>query len=464
MFEELTNYGSSIAVVDESGSVSYKELYSIGQNILEILEGCQLVLLFPDFSRIFVAIYVALLRTNTPFLLIEEHADWGKFLNLIERYDPDVILINRLENSISGYESKNSFYQYFVLQSTRPNTTQVNPSNSLMLPTSGSTGASNYVRLSSKNIESNTTQIIKSLGISKAHRPLLTMPLNYSYGLSVLNTHLTVGSSITLSPRFVLTKEFWNSVHENNINSFSGVPFFYQNLLRIPTAQFGKNKPKLFTQAGGKLDSNAINRMITMALELDSEFVVMYGQTEATARIAVNRMDELSMRRDSVGHALEGISIEILDSNGESCPIGESGEIRVEGPNISLGYANSRSDLVKGDENQGQLLTGDLGYLDSEGFLFITGRKKRFVKIFGFRYSLDDLESKVKDQVDSIIFIAHQDEIFCISERELTNDEKDQISDKLPRLPTPLKYFSIATFPRLSNGKLDYESIRVLMQ
>jgi len=263
----------------------------------------------------------------------------------------------------------------------------------VLISTSGSTGAPRFVMISHGNLTANTEAIIRSQHLANDERAMLILPLSYCFGASVFHTHLYQGGSVVFDHRFMLPDKVLRAIGEHNCTTFAGVPTVYNILLRrsnlrsIPMPGLRR-----FLQAGGVLAPERIGEM--QAAVPNAKFYVMYGQTEATARIACLDPERLNDKRGSAGLPLDNLTVRIADEQGRDLPVGELGEILVKGPSISSGYLNDEEEnrRVFGD---GWLRTGDLARLDEEGYLWIEGRKSAFLKIRGVRVSFAEAETFV---------------------------------------------------------------------
>ncbi|TDE50956.1 long-chain fatty acid--CoA ligase [Nonomuraea mesophila] len=254
---------------------------------------------------------------------------------------------------------------------------QPHPDLAVLLATSGSTGNPRLVRLSRRAVLANAAAIATALSIEPAEVAPTSLPLHYSYGLSVLNSHLLAGASVVLTEAGLLERSFWADLDAHRCTSLAAVPYQYEMLRRLRYDRAEHPALATLTQAGGRLSEELTKEFAAQA----DRFFVMYGQTEATARIAVMPPDRLAGRPGSAGLAVPGGRLSIDD-----------GQVVYHGPNVMMGYAESAADLARGDDLGGVLRTGDLGRLDSEGFLYVTGRLRRIAKIFGVRVNLDDVE------------------------------------------------------------------------
>ncbi|MGW0478498.1 AMP-binding protein [Nonomuraea sp. NPDC003214] len=320
------------------------------------------------------------------------------------------------------------------------------PDLAVLLATSGSTGSPKLVRLSRAAVLANARAIAEALAIGPAEIAPTSLPLHYSYGLSVLNSHLVAGASVLLTDAGLLERSFWASLDEHRCTSLAAVPYQYEMLRRLRFDPADHPSLTTLTQAGGRLRPD----LVTEFAALPTTLYVMYGQTEATARIAVLPPDRLAGKPGSAGVAVPGGRLEIVD-----------GEVVYHGPNVMMGYADEAADLAKGDELGGVLRTGDLGHLDEEGFLHLTGRVKRIAKIFGVRVNLDDVERLLRD-CGPIAATGGDDRVTVWAE----GVDAKGCSTLARRLGTELRLHwsgfdvrGVDRLPLLTTGKIDYRAL-----
>jgi acyl-CoA synthetase (AMP-forming)/AMP-acid ligase II len=274
--------------------------------------------------------------------------------------------------------------------------TKINRQLALLLPTSGSTGSPKHVRLSEANLDANAQSIIEYLRIDKSDRPITSLPFHYSYGLSVLNSHIQAGATLCVTGLSVSQGEFWKFFRSNDCNSFAGVPYTYEMLKRLGFARIELPSLRYMTQAGGKMNKDLTLYFLALAEERGFQFYTMYGQTEATARISYLPYSHARSKIGSIGKPIpKGNWWLVKENNVRIEEPNQEGELVYSGPNVMLGYAESGEDLALGDCLKGVLKTGDLVYMDAEGYCYITGRLKRFIKIYGNRFSLDEIEENL---------------------------------------------------------------------
>jgi acyl-CoA synthetase (AMP-forming)/AMP-acid ligase II len=332
----------------------------------------------------------------------------------------------------------------------------------LLLGTSGSTGSSKQVRLSREAIRSNASSIAHTLGLRKDDRAITSLPLSYSFGLSVLHSHLYAGASVVLSNLSIGESEFWQQFIENGCTSFSGVPFSYQMLKQM---RFNPQKyplMRMMTQAGGKMAPDLLKYFSELAHNHGIQLRVMYGQTEATARMAIATNDEIMSDPATVGKAIPGGSFEILDHEGQEVSTGVEGEITYRGPNVMLGYAESFEDLALPNQLNGVLPTGDLGYLDDHGRLFVTGRLRRITKVFGIRVSLDDVEQMLSRHGEIVAVSGDDCIVIAVGPDVKATFEqiKEEVANSLCTNKRGVVVRGVTSLPRLPTGKPNYEEVK----
>lgn len=259
--------------------------------------------------------------------------------------------------------------------------------------TSGSTGKPRAVMVSHGNIISNTESIVEYLGLTANDRIMGVLPFHYCFGASLLHTHLLVGGSLVLEPRFTYPEVVLRRMIDTKCTGFAGVPSHYQILLRT-SALAGKSFPHLryVQQAGGPLAPSLI-RKLQEALP-DTRVFIMYGQTEATARLSYLPPEMLQAKLGSVGKGIPGVRLKVVDDAGnEVCP-GQVGEIVAEGDNVALGYWQAPDETAAAFRS-GQLHTGDLATVDEDGYLYIVDRARDFLKCGGRRVSRVEVHNKI---------------------------------------------------------------------
>jgi len=395
--------------------------------------------------------YLGALNGRCAVILLDSTLNPQLLRDFIEAYRPDWIFSAQPAFELSGY-GMSAAGGAGLLERKEQKDLELHANLALLLSTSGSTGSPKLVRLTLSNLAANAASIAQYLQLTAQERPITSLPMSYSYGLSVLNSHLQVGATIALTEDGVIRREFWDAIDRYGCTSFAGVPYTYQMLLQTGLLNKKGSSLQMLTQAGGRLEEGHIQQMYELALQRNWKFYVMYGQTEATARISYVPFEQLGEKIGAVGRAIPGGSLSVDE---------ETGELLYRGPNVMLGYAECRQDLTKGDELHGLLRTGDLAKQDSDGFFYITGRLKRFLKLFGKRFNLDEVEKILSRQLAAAVACYGRDDLLMAAVEGCENPEPVSLvvcdTFGLPR--TAVKVLAMKELPRTLNGKLDYQRL-----
>jgi len=398
-----------------------------------------------------LAAYLAALQGDSALILLDSTLDSTLLGDFLAAYKPDWVFTAEPRLDLAGYRVSAS-NEPRLLVAEQMQEIEIHPELALLLSTSGSTGSPKLVRLSLANLEANARSIAQYLQLTAGDRPITSLPMTYSYGLSVINSHLHAGASIVFTEDGVLRREFWDAVDQYRCSSFAGVPYTYQLLLQAGLLRTRGASLRQLTQAGGRLDERHVRQMLELGEARGWKFFVMYGQTEATARISYVPSENLSQKIGSVGLAIP---------DGALTTDERTGELIYSGPNVMLGYAECREDLTKGDELHGILRTGDLARLDADGYVYITGRLKRFLKLFGKRFNLDDVERVISRDLGSPVACFGNDDLLqiAVNDREHPGAVRE-LACKMFGLPrTAVNVVVVSELPRTLNGKLDYQSL-----
>jgi acyl-CoA synthetase (AMP-forming)/AMP-acid ligase II len=411
-----------------------------------------------------VLLYLAALRQGHAVALLDAALDPELKRQLIERYCPDLVWLPEGGSAPSGWALDAAGlhpWRQGCLWRRTSEPPVLHPELALLLPTSGSTGSPKLVRLSAAALEANAAAIAQGLGLTPADRAITSLPLFYAYGLSVLSSHLWAGASVVLSAASAMERNFWDALRDHQCSSFAGVPYTYQMLQRLGFDKLDLPSLRVLTQAGGRLEPRLVQRFHEQMAARGGRFFVMYGQTEAVARIAILPAERLPEKLGAVGCAVPGGELRIDE---QAAPPGSPtgvGEVVYRGPNVMWGYAESASDLARGDELGGELRTGDLGYLDADGVLFITGRSKRMGKLFGVRVNLDDIESMVREHGPAAVLDGGDRLLlFCaFGDPEALAALQRELAARLRVHRSGLELRRIDELPLLASGKVDYQRL-----
>ena len=456
LFEEILK-NSSLKFIDGKTKeiLKFKDLLFDISPIEE--NNKQLVFLYCKNKLSSIGMYFSLLKGNFTIALLNEELSTSLKIEIEEIYQPSII-IDESRAEVQFY-SKNSissnFYkiQLFQINDNKKNVL-IHPKIKLLLSTSGTTGSPKFVKLSEENIYENAISISSYLPILDKDVTPLNLSIFYSYGLSILNSNALIGGEIVCNIEDVLSKEFWCQFAEFGFTSISGVPFVYEMLDRMGFRKKQYPTLRYLTQAGGNLNETTKQRFLDFSLENELEFFIMYGQTEASPRISFVPPINLPERITSIGKPI---------LNGKLSIDKETNELIYEGPNVFGGYAQNLQDLSNWEVIK-KLYTGDLARKDEDGFYFITGRMKRFVKILGNRVNLDELESIFKNKLGGINLACiglNDKNVIVFTDTEVNLEHlKNEVVQELKIHSSIIKHEVINEFPLTSNGKINYKQLQ----
>ena len=416
---------NKVAVIDDSEcTVTYGDICDFSEEFAKHLPYRTLIFILSENKIGSLLGYTASLSNKVVPLILSAKTEESLYSNLRDMYKPEYMWIPNEMVSKLNYESLFSAWDYTLVKTGFPSVS-MNVDLSLLLPTSGSTGSPKLVRHSYRNIEANADNVRRLFGLTENEKALAILPMHYTMGLSVIASHLLTGATLLLSGRSLLDKGFWTMLKE--ATSFTGVPYSYDILTKMRFTRMDLPNLRIITQGGGKLTPEMWNTLAQYAQDKGKKFIATYGQSECTARMAYLPADMALTKVCSIGIAEPGGQLSIIDSEGNETFEGDAtGEMVYRGENVTLGYATSQEDLMKGDENHGVMHTGDLAHRDADGCYFIVGRMKRFLKIFGLRIGLDEVENLIKSEYKIDCYCKGNDEKLIV----LVTD--GSVIDKLP--------------------------------
>ena len=453
MMWNFKQYGDATAAIEESGEhYTYSFFEKEGSQLADAIGGRKLVLCLCTNTIGSLLGYVTFLNYGIVPMMLNAEIDRDMLSALIENYKPDYIW-KPSKIAKFGYELEKTPYNCEF---------PLNEELALLLTTSGSTGSPKFVRQSYKNIEANTKSIVEYLKLDSTERPITTLPMSYTYGLSIINSHLWVGASVIFTDKGLLQKEFWQIFKTYGATSFGGVPYTYEMLDKLRLYRMDLPTLKTMTQAGGKLSPELHKKFAEYAEKTNRHFIVMYGQTEATARMAYLPPKKSLEKYGSMGIAIPGGEFSLIDGEGNPITGFEIvGELVYKGDNVMLGYAEYGFDLAKSDECGGVLITGDMAKRDADGYYYIVGRKKRFLKIFGNRVNLDEAERLVKSKFDCECACAGIDDKMSVyvTNSEIINDVRKFVSEKTGIHSSAFDVKLIDSIPKNEAGKTLYTAL-----
>lgn len=464
MLWDIDGKKEKIAFISEQFTWTYADLQAKYLAVAEAIGKRCLIFILCKNVPAAIAGYIGCLERKIVPLLLDAALDSNLLQRLRDIYCPAYLWVPRdRQDLFIDCCQIMEIDDYVLLATGVKEAPQLYDNLALLMTTSGSTGSPKLVRLSYDNIRSNTESIVSYLNIDAGERAITSLPMHYVYGLSVINTHLYAGASLVVTEKTMFQREFWDLVKTQAVTSFSGVPYTYTMLEKLRF--FRMNLPSLhtLTQAGGKLDPELHEKFARYAKENGRKFVVMYGAAEATARMGYLPAEYSLAKAGAMGIAIPGGRFELSDDNGNIIDLADTpGELIYYGPNVSLGYAENKEELAKGDEQHGRLATGDIAQRDQDGFYTVVGRKKRFLKIFGKRINLAEVEHILRQHFYGFEFACtgRDDYLYTF----LVGDDMEEkiksfLVEKFAIHPSALRVLSIPALPKNAAGKTLYREL-----
>ncbi|GGW51782.1 AMP-dependent synthetase [Streptomyces xantholiticus] len=447
---DLASYGDRTALITPSGEVSYRALAERVEATAERLGPARRLVLLAGANRAdALVVHLAALSAGHPVLLVPGDSD-STIGALTAAYDPDVVA------------RPDGCGTWVLDERRRESAHTLHPDLALLLSTSGSTGSPKLVRLSSENLQANAESIATYLGILDTDRAATTLPMHYCYGLSVIHSHLLRGAGLILTERSVADAVFWEEFHAAHGTSLAGVPYTFDLLDRVGFERMELPHLRYVTQAGGRLAPERVAHYAELGRRAGWELFVMYGQTEATARMAYLPPALASERPHAVGVPIPGGSFRLQPVEGIDEP--DTGELVYSGPNVMLGYAESPADLAQGRTVK-ELHTGDFARRAPDGLYEIVGRRSRFTKIIGLRIDLQRVEAILEEHGIRASCAGDDDALAVLVNRAEGVDAtrvRRLVADGCGLPPRAIGVRVVSELPRLASGKPDYEAVRRL--
>ena len=440
---QLASHGAAVAVVTAEGSIAYRELAERVEDLSGRLgDRRRLVLVAARNDVESLVAYLAALSAGHPVLLVPgDHP--AAMASLTAAWDPDVVVRgSQIEERRDGSAH------------------ELNRDLALLLSTSGSTGSPKLVRLSHTNLQANAESIADYLGIEQSDRAATTLPMYYCYGLSVINSHLLRGASLLLTDQSVVDPCFWDLFQQEQATTFAAVPHTFDLLDRVGFAEMDLPHLRYVTQAGGRLAADRVQRYAELGRRQGWDLFVMYGQTEATARMAYLPPELAHVHPTSIGVPVPGGSLRLRPVSDHPDP--EVGELVYSGPNVMLGYADAPDDLALGRVID-SLDTGDLARRTTEGLFEIVGRRSRFIKVFGLRIDLQRAEEVFAELGLTVCCAGDRDQLVIAVEGGHDARIVGQLAATELGVPArAVRVCPVEAVPRIPSGKPDYAAVAAL--
>jgi long-chain acyl-CoA synthetase len=453
---ELANenvIGERIALSDDQGlAMSYRMVFDKLEEFRtsHFVEANELVILILSREIDSILAYLGVLSSGASLIIAPEDMSPNAVNELRAAYRPNAILGSASEIKKLGMVPTKTWGEIGRVE-IKEGVKAPAIQQQVLMSTSGSSGSPKQVRLTEGHLAANARDIATALGIVSDDVALTQLPLSYSYGLSVLNSHLWAGAHVVCSSIGVVSSGFVQFLEAQNISSLVGVPFTYQMYTKIGIYERLPKSVRYLTQAGGAMKREVVSEVATALSKSSVGFFSMYGQTEATARIAILHSSLALDYPDSVGLPVPSGSVEIGTEN-------HSDELVFFGPNTMLGYSLNREDLSDPDACLGYLQTGDLAEI-RDGLIFIKGRIKRIAKINGMRVNLAEIEQSLSKFAPTAV-VEQSDKLLVVS--EAPQEQLVQVGELLKALgfqDRDFKLTRVDELPKLHSGKVNLAAL-----
>lgn len=444
------------AIDDQDNQTSYGALVDFCDKMEEKIQARSLVFHFSENSVNSLSFYMACIQAKAVPLLLSPQTDKDLITSLLDKYQPNYIIApDRICDYFEGevVERKGN-YNLLKLSNAKH---QLYDKLSLLLPTSGSTGSPKLVRHSYENLEASAESVSEFFKLEGSDKTFAFLPMYYTMGLSVIHSHLRVGATVILITSAMTDAKFWKVLKESQATSITGVPYSFEILKKLRFFRMKLPNLKLITQGGGKLSDELYDDCVNFAQDNNLHFIPTYGQTEGTARMTFVEPSMAAIKKSSIGKAIPKGKLSIINEAGEESFEGAaSGEMVYRGPNVTLGYASNLEDLKLKDERDGVLYTGDLVRRDDDGYYFIIGRKSRFLKLYGIRVALDEIEKMIVESFDVECACGGNDQkmLVLITKPDLSKQITEFIVQKTGLFHQSFQVEYVEIIPRNEAGKV----------
>lgn len=463
MFLNIDRVEKSRTAIHDDGEtiISYGELSDFVNRVEALALERGIVFTLCENCAGALAGYIAFESVKIVPLLLSAAIDEGLLAELERTYTPMYYWVPKM--TAIEYPGEEIFSGYgYSLFKTQNNPYNINDQLSLLMPTSGSTGSPKLVRYKYGNLEANAKNVAAVFGWTEREKCIADLPIQYTMGLNVINSHLVVGAEILLIKSNLMSARFWDFVKENKGTNFTGVPYSYEIMTKL---RFMRMKlPDLYTLAegGGKLTDEMFLSLVEYTVKNNKRFCATFGTTETSARMAFLDPKYAMEKIGSIGKAIPEGELFLLDEDGREITEMEArGELGYRGANVTMGYSVCRDDLSKGDEWKGTYLTGDIARRDKDGFYFIVGRKSRFLKLYGLRVNLDQTERIIKEKYDCECACSGTDKSMYVyvTDEKVAADVASFLGKKLNMLAATFEVRLVPEIKKNETGKPQYRKI-----
>ncbi|SHK76229.1 AMP-binding protein [Desulforamulus aeronauticus] len=451
---------NSIAAMDNNGcSITYGALCDYCVECALVIPARSVIFILCENTIGALASYVVSQENSVVPLLLSASMDRGLLRQLTDIYMPAYIwLPSKFINEYSEAPIVFEKYDYTLIKTVYDGY-PINDKLAMLMTTSGSTGSPKLVRYKYGNLEANAKNVAKVFGWTKDERPICDLPMHYTMGLNVINSHLYVGATILLITYNLMSVDFWHFIKEQKATNFTGVPFSYEVFSKLRFTQMDLPYLKTFAEGGGKLTDKMFIEIAEYAERTGKRFFATFGTTETSARLAFLPPELALSKCGSIGRAIPEGELFLLDDNGNEIAGDDvEGEMGYRGPNVTMGYAQCREDLLLDDVFCGEYRTGDIACRDVDGCYYIIGRKSRFLKLLGYRVSLDECERLIKTEfnIDCACTGTDKEMVIYITDAALSERVWTFISEKTGLYKSMFLILAIDDIPKNGSGKILY--------
>lgn len=449
-FDEIKE--NNIALIDSEGNVrTYKRLMEKALNYLSIVPKRSLVIILCDYSIETMEFYFSCLYNGVVPIMLDPASKASYIREIMEQYGVQYLFGKKKDVENYG-EEQYAENAYGIIRVSDKQTALLDEL-AIILTTSGSTSNPKMVCLSVDNLAYNTEVMIQTYGLTEQDRGIITLPLQYAYGLTFVHMHWKIGASLILTNKSIVSTEFWRLYDQYLPTNMAGVPFTYELLERVGFLERDLGKLRFMSQSGGALPGNLKKKYILELAKKNVDLYVFLGLTEATGMVSYVPVPNNIQKINSVGIPAGDMKIQILDQ-----------ELVLSGRSVCLGYAQSWMDLQSIGDSQQTWYTGDMAYVDEDGYIVLAGRRKRIAKILGNRINLEDIDELIVNTFSDVICACTCKEDSCIvaniqgtiSDHDLKRCIIDNIQNIDESMIQIKRYDSL---PRLSNGKIDFKEL-----
>lgn len=450
------SFADKFAIIDDKGnSITYRELVKEAGIIKQYIKEKSIIFILCDHNIETIEFVYKVLYSNRIPLLLSNKISKELLEHLLDIYEPQYIYCKKEYEYSNRFHSIVEFGDYMLLR-TNNVLYPIHPELALLMSTSGTTGSTKLVKLSYENLYDNVEHMCERINLKSEQKGISPLPINHIYGLAFCLWNWQRGATLLISEESIISNKFNDFYIREKANIFAATPSIYRMMQKIQFWDSDKLAYLHIAMSGGEqMTKEEQYNLVSM---LGNKFWISYGQTECSCIISTTNFDKDNIKFRSVGKALDNINIDINDKNGE---------IIVKSKSVCMGYAHNIIQLSEGDVNQGTIFTGDRGYMDEDGYIYLEGRLARDIKILGKRVCLDDIEEYLKSKFVDIEFACiGLDNCVVVFYNRIEENIEKRTSDLLrENMNIPYKFIFcmyLEQFPKSDTNKIGYTELENL--